>query len=200
MDDIVFNKQIGTFIVTGDKLIVTDPCYDRGTWCQGIVENVSPGRWDARIVMSKQGRVASLEVACEHRLTTELVWTELPFEVGVDSGQAGIFDESLYPRGATGECGDGTTFYSRACAATLDDNDRTKRAGIVAEGAVSSSGYGDGSYTAFAAMNPDGRVVGVRVVFIDPGDGQESESEDDAHVDLAEEESIVTKTLRKWTN
>ena len=27
---------LGTFEVTGDKLVVSDPCYELGTWCMGI--------------------------------------------------------------------------------------------------------------------------------------------------------------------
>lgn len=30
---------LGTFENKSGTLIVSDPCYDLGTWCQGIIEN-----------------------------------------------------------------------------------------------------------------------------------------------------------------
>lgn len=31
------------------KLIITDPCYEIGTWCQGTIE-VLPGEWKSEVV------------------------------------------------------------------------------------------------------------------------------------------------------
>jgi hypothetical protein len=37
-----------SFQVTGTKLIVGDPCYDRQTWCLGVVEDAKPGYRNSR--------------------------------------------------------------------------------------------------------------------------------------------------------
>ena len=62
---------IGTFLVLGNKVMVSDPCYKLNTWCQGILENVKSGIWEAYLKMSDEGywgiRVAELiTVNSEH--------------------------------------------------------------------------------------------------------------------------------------
>ena len=34
---------IGTFELTNGSVMVSDPCYDVGTWCQGELNNVKTG-------------------------------------------------------------------------------------------------------------------------------------------------------------
>lgn len=161
------------FELNSDKLIVTDPCYNRGTWCQGIVENCLPGKWFCYIV-NDGGDVAELHAVHEkyrkRHLYTE---TKAPFEIGVDSGQAGVFDESLYPVGECGDYGDLNTFYGRACDAT----EKSHNVGLITEGAVSRSGYGDGGYdayigTAYATDDHGGKCVSIRIVFIEEDDDE----------------------------
>ena len=167
------------FNVTNGKLIVTDPCYKRGIRCQAIVDNVKNGTWTANISKHYE-RVAELEARHAEAFSYSS-WERLDAEIGVDSGQAGIFNEALYPAGdILGEYDDTTTFYGRACAATLppelqsqSDTEQYEPFGFIEEGVVSSSGYGDGSYDAFVARNAAGEVVAVKIVFV-------SEEEDEA--------------------
>lgn len=141
----------------GQSLMVTDPCYERGTWCQGVVENVAPGEWRGKAFVDD----------CVHTLSACLFptpagkyrRTKAKFRVGVDSGQAGIFLEHMYPHGKPGEYGDMTTFYGRACDAAESGAAR------IDEGFVSRSGYGDGDYSAYVTRDEDGRAVAVEVFF-----------------------------------
>lgn len=167
-------KELGTFEVIGDTLIVTDPCYARDTGCYGIVNNVLPGTWQAIIFTTTDTggwgeRVAELEV--RHSAAKVSHANFAPFDVPVDSGQAGVFVEELYPHAETGNYRDETTFYGRACAATLRD----LSAGVLKEGAVSSSGYGDGCYQCLILRDSDDHVMGVRIVFIKDDDHSEEE-------------------------
>lgn len=41
--------DIGSFEVTCGKLLVTDPCYTKGTWCTEVLENVLNGKWNSFI-------------------------------------------------------------------------------------------------------------------------------------------------------
>lgn len=92
-------KNKGT-IHLGNKVMVSDPCYGLNTWCQGIIENVLPGNYDCNIEYKDKGdwgiRVSAIQAthvdydACTLDEEREL------FEVGVDSGQAGIFDYDYY--------------------------------------------------------------------------------------------------------
>jgi hypothetical protein len=92
---------IGNFEIKSGKVMVSDPCYKRETWCQGILDNVVEGTWDAYVKKSDEKdwgiRVAEL-VAVKNEYTPDSInFNQIAnFQVGVDSGQAGIFDEKYY--------------------------------------------------------------------------------------------------------
>jgi hypothetical protein len=83
--------------------------------------------------------------------------------VCVDSGQAGVFDLSVYE--------DDGVFYEDCCSATLSK----RRFGFVPGGFVSSSGFGDGCYEA-QIYKEKGVAVAVEITFI--GDDQDEETPD----------------------
>lgn len=97
--------KLGTFEVTQPKLIISDPCYAPGTWCMGIVPNAQPGIWEAEIGFFHEGK-HDAAVAYPGRVPSALPTqkpvncTEELFKVGVDSGQAGVFDKPFYRAGA----------------------------------------------------------------------------------------------------
>lgn len=81
-----------------EKVMVSDPCYGLNTWCQGVLENVLPGNYECNVEYSDEGdwgtRVAAIEVT--HEDCRIFRFEAEDFEVGVDSGQAGIFDYDYY--------------------------------------------------------------------------------------------------------
>jgi len=170
-------KHIGNFTVTSGKLIVSDPCYDRDVWCMGELSNVQNGEWEAFVVVSNEGdwgnRIAELIIRHTSRPDIEDIDIDRPtsFHVGVDSGQAGFFCDSIYPHGDCGEYDDLSSFYGRACDKTLNTSEQ---AGIVDNaGVVSSSGFGDGSYDCYVHHDSEtGKIVAASIVFI-------SDDEDD---------------------
>lgn len=155
-------------IILGNEVIVSDPCYSIPTWCQKIVKNVLPGEYS---VFCKKydsegwgNRVSMLMAVHTDHEDNILKWKlEGPRGIiGVDSGQAGIFDITTYrvnPENV--EMGDGDTsffgvipddkeeeqWYTRICSHTLGD----KHWGHYKNGVVSSSGFGDGGYDLFVA-------------------------------------------------
>lgn len=143
---------IGTFETTQDVLVISDPCYKLGTWCMGEVHDVKLGQWNASIGVADMGKwgnriayLAAFHQDCPDIKTLDV--HEAQFEVGVDSGQAGIFDFSHYQdqsvvkdRSFT-EYGD--PWYSFCCKQTLNTE---HHAGIIPYGVVASSGFGDGGY------------------------------------------------------
>lgn len=91
-------EEVGTFDVTSGKLVVSDPCYT----APDVLPFVRNGKWTASVVKSDEGgwgiRIAEL-IACvrDEKLFTPCgSWEKAPFEVGVDSGQAGIFDNDHF--------------------------------------------------------------------------------------------------------
>jgi len=180
-------KKIGTFLTSSNVLRISDPCYDKKVWCCGIVKNCEVGKWSAFLYYSDEGslgkRVSEIfaifgdvsENQAEQKyLTTE--WKDTTIDVGVDSGQCGIFDDSKYPNGEdTGEYGDDDSFYGKCCNLTLDSNDS---GGVIDFGVVSSSGFGDGSYTCLVPDN-ENKVSAIRVVFISDEDNEDYEDENE---------------------
>lgn len=95
----------------------------------------------------------------------------LDIDVGVDSGQAGFFDEARYPEGGS----DDHAFYDTICNGTLGDESFAN----VEFGVASSSGWGDGGYTCYAKKDDAGRTVAMVIVFLTE-DGEEEDDQDEA--------------------
>lgn len=152
-----------TFEITSGFVHVTDPCYEVETWCGNYNLPARNGTWRAEVSLDDdEGPVASFVTIHEDYQGKNLTWKYLENEVGVDSGQAGIFDASIYEPKTP--YGDEEKFYGRCCAATLSE----KHCGVVFnKGFVSNSGFGDGGYDGYGAYDFAGNLIAVKVVFID---------------------------------
>lgn len=179
------NQKQLAFEVKSGVMRVTDPCYQRDTWCCGTVP-AKNGRWIGVVELSDEGswgtRVKRL--TAHHESASAEVSEFVPIEVGVDSGQAGFFDDAAYPSGDTnGEYGDLSTFYGRACAQTCDESNPEQRAGIVNwngydMGLVSSSGFGDGGYSLYGRK--EGEVfVALSIEFISDDEGEDEDEDEE---------------------
>ncbi len=92
------------FEISSGKIRVTDPCYVKDTWCAGVLDNCLNGEWEGYINV-----VDNTDSWGKDRLVTEIMivhkdytiiseeWTKSDIHVGVDSGQAGFFDDEKYP-------------------------------------------------------------------------------------------------------
>lgn len=151
--------RIGTFQCESGVLRVTDPCYSKNTWCAGAVPNCRTGTWIAEIDRKDCGdwgnRISRLTVT--HELGGVGADEDAGFEVGVDSGQAGVFDDRHYPNDPAT-----TAFYDQCCRLTLSRS----RSGRIKYGVVSSSGYGDGGYSAAVRRDATGQCYRISVEFI----------------------------------
>ena len=172
--------ELGTFEQETTRMRVSDPCYDKETWCAGTIENVRPGVYEAVVGQSDEGgwgvRVAELSIRHEDAGRNRIEWHESDIDVGVDSGQAGVFDDKYFKCDSEADgykhecdkiCAD-EAFYSMCCDLTI----RPQQAGVLPHGCVSSSGYGDGSYVCQVGEQ-DGEVVALRIIFISCCSGDE---------------------------
>lgn len=182
--------RLGTFEVVSGKLAVSDPCYTTDVWCRGELNNVRNGTWRAEIEESDHdyGRVAKLfAVHTDHERWVDSQHTA-DFEVGVDSGQAGIFDAQHYrdDKVFAGQVSDfsrqwknddnssGEHWYGFCCDITLGED----QGGVIPYGVVSRSGWGDGGYECRYGMTAQGEIVWVEIIFI-YDDYDEEDEEDD---------------------
>jgi hypothetical protein len=171
-------------ITLGKEVMVSDPCYEVPTWCQIKVYDVLPGKYGTDVTKIDLGdwgkRIGYLTAIHEDYLDQELKWKEHSGEVGVDSGQAGIFsmetyrDDSIVGKIGLGDgdikffddfpvSGDkdsGETWYRAICSRTLGK----QQWGTYNNGVVSSSGLGDGSYVLYVAK-VNRKVVGFCIDF-----------------------------------
>lgn len=152
--------KLGTFEVTQPELIVSDPCYAPGIWCMGTILNAQPGIWETEIGFFHEGKrdaavayLAAFHLQCPPK--DQLIAQEELFEVGVDSGQAGVFDKPFYRAGAGADQTPSEdaleAWYTCCCNQTLHTS---HQAGTIPHGAVSSSGYGDGGYVCYSYHLP----------------------------------------------
>jgi len=186
----------------GSKVIVSDPCYKIPTWCQAVVKDVLPGTYvseideydgeDWGIRISKLRAIHQDHILTRHHIK----WTAHEVTIGVDSGQAGIFDFDHYRDDDHSETYDlplifgddwnsdkGDKWYQRMCALTLSKEDNVLGLsedgfGCSPDGVVSRSGYGDGPYTLFIGKVGD-QIVGFEIEFIGEDDEDEDEEDDD---------------------
>lgn len=166
-------------IILGKEVMVSDPCYEVPTWCQIKVSNVLPGNYYADATRIDSGdwgdRIGYLISIHEDYIGKDLKWKTHTGEVGVDSGQAGIFSMESYRNDSkVDEIGlgdgdvsffdsfpidrskeDGERWYRCMCSRTLGK----QQWGTYSNGVVSSSGLGDGGYVLYVARDKR-KVVG----------------------------------------
>ena len=178
-----------TTIKLSKNVRVSDPCYTDDVWCKTRLTDVYPGEYNVSVEKSDEGswgnRVSRLTVIhkgyimeCED----ESNWEEHS-EIGVDSGQAGIFCESSYRNDEIVESittpevdfvllyndSPGDAWYEKVCKFTLSNT----QWGMYDTGVVTTSGYGDGGYPLDVVRNDDGEIVGMRITYIFPEDEEE---------------------------
>jgi hypothetical protein len=162
--------SVESFKVSSGQIVIGDPCYSvemnrlvsakKGTWT-AHVETSNEGSWGERVSKILVHHV-DFSMYGRNMLTESMT-------IGVDSGQAGVFDLSSY-----GD--DGEDIYDDCCRQSLSK----KRCGFLPGGFISSSGYGDGCYDV-TVFKEKGVSVAVEVVFIckdedmEPSDEEEDE-------------------------
>ena len=149
-------------ITLGTRVRISDPCYDMDTWCAGSLENVLPGTYNCFVQKTGEGRVAGIKIVHEEYDPEEYEPDELQnIDVGVDSGECGIYDEEYFAKNCKDQDWYESTYVLRD-GMPLDD-----------KAFISSSGYGDGSYECFVARNSEDKIVAIKIVFIDFEDDEE---------------------------
>lgn len=171
-----------TFEMVSGVARISDPCYSKDI--SDTIQNVKRGTWEAHVIKFDEG---SWGTRCgylvahhkDHKARHEsFKWTLTDIDVGVDSGQAGIFEEQYYKDDSVVEgvermaeeiiCED-DPWYSICCDRTLC----SENAGVMPYGVVSSSGYGDGCYSC-STITENGEIVAIMIDF-----GLEEEEEED---------------------
>lgn len=167
-------NTLDTFTIESGKVNVSDPCYHEER-NEGIENHpdVKKGQWTARVAMvddedSYGGRNALLIAHhVDHPIDLEsATWVEMETGVGVESGQAGIFDahyfgdESVVDEEIENPLTGENKWYDLCCAKTTNEIG----AGVIPYGCVSCTGLGDGFYKVYSHTQNDA-VVAVAIDF-----------------------------------
>ena len=166
-------------IKLSSNVMVSDPCYSLGTWCQTKLENVLAGNYVVHTIRDEDdpdgSRNWGLVVIHEDYVGKKKRWYSHG-SIGVDSGQAGIFDLASYRNdeifeGITSKFagegynikdgGEGENWYSHMCDLTLYTQESW---GSYDAGVVSSSGWGDGMYP-LKIQKEKGKIIGIFIDF-----------------------------------
>lgn len=168
--------RLGNFEVESGKLIISDPGYEKGAWCSASV-NASNGEWTAWSVHFAEqyednryflpiGLVATSSKRSLSRINFNQL---LDADIGVDSGQAGIYDSDHFKDDSDVPEDFELPYewmkhnwYALNSTKALAD---PVNADVIPYGAVSKSGHGDGLYYVAAKLNSKGEAVAVGIVF-----------------------------------
>ncbi len=165
-------------IKLSDIVMVSDPCYKVPTWCQKKLTNVLHGEYKIffyKSLLASWGKVNSyLGVVHSEFVNENLSWRILNENIGVDSGQAGIFSYSSYRNDDIVDSmimpesdftlnsyeNIGYRWYEAMCKLTLT----TENYGSYETGVLSTSGFGDGAYRCLVAKK-NKMIVGICIDF-----------------------------------
>lgn len=163
-------KQVGSFIISTNVMYVTDPCYKHGSAVAQAIPCIQ-GKWNASIVIytDKSFGTRVGEMIATHSAYKSVKPTQLSkYGVINDSGQLGFFDEPYYeginPGGLFNIFKHNEVWYKMVSDLTASE----KRAGIIeGKGFASESGGLDGEFKTYIGTNPEGKIVAIKVVFIE---------------------------------
>lgn len=156
-----FNEVIVGTVNFGSKVVVSDPMYELGTWCAGILD-VVPGSYICKAIIDTGDDIGSTvdEIEIRHSKYGDGVEAEeeVNFTVGVDSAHCGIFNYELFREKDGYEGGKEKEWFNDMWDVDMAD--------IYKGGAfVCTSGYGDGVYECLVGRDAAGDIVAVRVLF-----------------------------------
>lgn len=174
-------KLVGSFVIESGQVVAKDPGYNimNGSIFSDMIIPVENGTWNTYIKYSTEQifRISEL-IVCNQKFEDKIKngkWKKIT-EVDVDTGQAGIFDvkyfrddsvvDSTFKLASYVKIIDkGDKWYSMCCATTYDEKIKNYLGGAIPFGAVSSSGYGDGTYNVYG-ISVGKNIVALQIVFI----------------------------------
>ena len=168
--------NIGSFEQITSSMIISDPSYtydpkDDVSFSY-VIDRVKEGKYNVYVTL-RDNHVESLMAVHSILSVYGDEWKETG-SIGVDTRQAGIYDLSTYrddnsvkeyPRTDYEVDNPGDEWYNVNSIITT----KNSSSGVLLNGTVSSSGYGDGEYPVYT-LGYNNNVIGVKIVFIDEGE------------------------------
>ena len=159
-------KCVGT-INLGNKVTVSDPCYESGIWCAVTLNKVLEGEFKCYIKEKKYGlwgnRVTEM-VAIHNNYINAVREDDYEYcgDVCVDSGTMSITDTAYYNRTHNDDDFNEEWYEREVCSWAC-----SKKYHIADNQCfISTSGIGDGRYGVYGAFDSEDRLYAIKVVFL----------------------------------
>lgn len=160
-------RNVGTLEIKNGVIDITDPCYDRNTWCRINDMRVVPGKYICQVKLFHNDtyghRVQAIRIHLDGYCPTNKKM-EYFDSIGVDAGLAGFF---ISPKKDYNDAE-----WQALCEWMWDkdkssewNKDEDNNYFITEEGFFSQSGYGDGVYDVRVAK-VNNEIVAVEILFI----------------------------------
>ena len=161
--------------LSNGRVDITDPCYDRGTWCALWNVKVRSGNYKCSYENESDGVWGERTKACSivHEEYADRYLSENYLgNIGLDAGMAGFFkDKPDFDDDAWHD-------LCNFCSGVRDGNEENDTVGYQNDyGFWTESGYGDGSYDVYS-YETDGEIVGLVIKFIEDCDDDEYDEVD----------------------
>ncbi|GAF17103.1 hypothetical protein JCM19046_1582 [Bacillus sp. JCM 19046] len=143
-------ERLGTFPVTGTKLLVSDAIDGMKEDGNMVFSNVKAGDWTASLAYMENQTVKHVTVFYGKKLSSGK-WHDFNKPIVVDSASVGIFNYDAYQK------------VDDAVHERMFNTD--EQAWLMPEGVVALSGYGDGIYTIQLKYNVAKQLVGLKIDF-----------------------------------
>lgn len=155
-------KFIGQINLPKGEVTLTDPGYDKNTWCAATLK-VRPGTYDCFAYTGKDPdwgkRVWINQIVLRDSNVfgnNTKKWECVSTSIGVDAGLAGFFADK--PDFNQEE-------WEALCSWMGNRDEFIKTFDNGTDGFWTSSGVGDGCYEAYALRNADGEIIAVEIRF-----------------------------------
>ena len=161
----------------GEMVDITDPCYDKDTWCR-MTKRIVPGDYELLYNEEDEGawgtRVSEIAIFNEKYNFADTSVSYLG-TIGVDAGLAGFFNNKKdYNDSEWMEFCEKLRNHSNVW--DFDD------------GFFSESGYGDGEYSVWAYRTADDKIVGISITFIEEYEEEDELTDEDFDFDEFEDD------------
>ena len=157
-----------------NNVCVSDPCYDRGTWCGEFDLDIKEGSYESRAIVGEWSDWGSRvwRLVATHENETVTKW-RFETNLGVDAAMMSII------------C---SAYYDTERHEALSDYQNS--VGQTGHGFYSNSGLGDGTYALFCGLNDKNEIVALSVIFLYPDGVEESVADEDGMYSFSNEETV----------
>lgn len=182
-ENIIDTIELEPITIKSGMVYATDPCYAKAEGAQELIE-VRKGEYKCKVEIADCGdwgkRIATLTIS-HKEAKMPFLWddyfTDYVGDAAVDSGQCGFFDKDYYESQITEKNLVTDEWYHKICEITM--NKSADYCGTInGEGVVSESGYGDGRYAIYAAVE-NNEIVALKLDFLGILDPEDDDYEDE---------------------